>query len=149
MRKRAWEKRGLNVGMVTIVVVFTVLCLTIFAVLALSTADGERRLAEKYAASVTEYYAADLAASETAAQFVGLSPASASALADTLGFTAETRADGVEISYLTPVNEGQALYAALRVTAAGTTRVCWQLVETGTWQPETGERVWTGEDILP
>ena len=50
---------GVHVGSASIVMIFAVLCLTVFASLSLVTANYERKLAEKSAAAVQQYYAAD------------------------------------------------------------------------------------------
>ncbi len=50
---------GVHVGSATLVMVFAIICLTIFAVLSVITANNGKKLAEKAADSVTNYYAAD------------------------------------------------------------------------------------------
>lgn len=47
------------VGLLTLLVIFSVLCLTILAVLSYSTAKYERNLAQKNADAATAYYKAD------------------------------------------------------------------------------------------
>ena len=46
-------------GASALMVIFSVLCLTVFSILALSTVLADARLADKYAESVKEWYAAD------------------------------------------------------------------------------------------
>ena len=56
------EKRGgplYGIGGVTLLTVLLVLCLTLFAVLALSSAQADLRLSEKNARTVTAYYVAE------------------------------------------------------------------------------------------
>ncbi|MBR5228687.1 MAG: hypothetical protein IKV96_02485 [Firmicutes bacterium] len=50
---------GINIGSASIIMVFVVLCMTIFSVLSLMTAVNEFDTAEKYASSVAAYYEAD------------------------------------------------------------------------------------------
>lgn len=50
---------GMNVGSASLVLIFTVLCLTLFATLTLLCAKNEMNLTNKYSESVTQYYAAD------------------------------------------------------------------------------------------
>lgn len=52
------------VGGSSLLVIFAVLCLTVFALLSLSSVLAERRLADAAVASVTDYYEADLKAEE-------------------------------------------------------------------------------------
>lgn len=46
----------------SLLVIFAVLCLTVFALLSLSTAQAEKRMADAAVRAVTEYYSADLEA---------------------------------------------------------------------------------------
>lgn len=50
------------VGGSSLLVIFAVLCLTVFALLSLSSVQAERRLADAAVQSVTDYYEADLQA---------------------------------------------------------------------------------------
>lgn len=52
------------IGGSSLLVIFAVLCLTVFALLSLSTVQAEKRMADAAAAAVTDYYAADLQAQE-------------------------------------------------------------------------------------
>lgn len=63
-RKKAKKSHGINVGSVSLIMIFTVLCLTIFAILTLVSANAEYRLSKKYSASINEYYLNDYNASE-------------------------------------------------------------------------------------
>lgn len=56
------------VGGSSLLVIFAVLCMTVFALLSLSSAQAERRLADAATQSVTDYYAADLQAEEILAR---------------------------------------------------------------------------------
>ena len=50
------------VGGSSLLVIFAVLCLTVFALLSFSTVQAEKRLSDKAAKSVSDYYRADLEA---------------------------------------------------------------------------------------
>lgn len=52
------------IGGSSLLVIFAVLCLTVFALLSLSTVQAEKRMADAAAEAVTDYYAADLQAQE-------------------------------------------------------------------------------------
>ena len=56
------------VGGVSLLVVFAVLCLTIFDLLGLATVQADRRLADASAKAVADYYAADSEAQEILAR---------------------------------------------------------------------------------
>ena len=50
---------GVNVGSASIVMIFAVLCLTVFSTLSFVTAKHERKLAEKSAIAQQQYYESD------------------------------------------------------------------------------------------
>ena len=53
-----------NAGGAIIIIIFVVLCLTIFGLLSFATAFADKKLADKNLANVSQYYGADLAAEE-------------------------------------------------------------------------------------
>ena len=61
MRNEQDQRRstGIHVGSASIVMIFAVLCLTVFSSLSFVTANHERKLAEKSAAAIQQYYQAD------------------------------------------------------------------------------------------
>jgi hypothetical protein len=63
-RKKAKKSHGVNTGSVSLIMIFTVLCLTVFAILTLVSANAEYKLSEKYAKSIDEYYVNDYNATD-------------------------------------------------------------------------------------
>ncbi len=61
-------KSGVQVGGTSIIMVFILLCLTVFAVLTLQSASADLRLANKSAEASTRYYEADAEAERILAQ---------------------------------------------------------------------------------
>ncbi|MDL2300322.1 hypothetical protein LJC01_01610 [Clostridiaceae bacterium OttesenSCG-928-D20] len=57
-------RKSLGVGSVSLILIFCLLCLTIFALLTLSSARVENTMAEKYADSIKRFYSADTIAAE-------------------------------------------------------------------------------------
>lgn len=115
-----------GIGGVTLLTVLLVLCLTMFAVLALSSAQADRRLSEKNARAVAAYYRADNQGVVLMSQAVKLWPAGgarpkAEALAQDLSavFDAalEIRVEAAEERFLLsaaiPVQENQILRLSL------------------------------------
>ena len=56
------------IGGSSLLVIFAVLCMTVFALLSLSTAQAERRMSDAAAQAAKDYYAADLQAQKIYAQ---------------------------------------------------------------------------------
>ena len=59
---------GVSIGMVSILMIFVVLCLTTFATLSFVSARADLKLSKKASDSVSEYYAADSTAETYLAQ---------------------------------------------------------------------------------
>jgi hypothetical protein len=123
------------IGASSLLVIFAVLCLTVFALLSVSTVQADLRLEDSTAASVLGYYAADCQAEEI------LSRLRSGSVPD--GVTAQ---DGT-YSYTCPISDTQLL--SVQVAVAGPddyTVLRWQMVSSADWQPDDSLPVWNGED---
>lgn len=127
------RKGGLPpVGGSSLLVIFAVLCLTVFALLALSTVEAGGRLSEKAISSVEEYYAADTRAEEIVAE-----------LRSGKSVDGVTVQDGV-YSYTVPIREGQSLTVRLRLAGNQETILQWKTVSESDWTPNEDLPVWDG-----
>ena len=137
-------------GGASVIMVFAVLCLTIFAVLTLLTVESEARISASYAASVDNYYRAD---AEAAAFTVSIKRLrSASKDAETFVTAArqsgadEVTNDGgtVTVRKAFPIDNNQTLMIVL-VSDGDTIRVKnWQTAFTGTWDNTSTTNLWNG-----
>lgn len=120
------------VGGSSLLVIFAVLCLTIFALLALSTVQAERRMAEASYAAVQGYYEADTTAEAILAQLrTGIVP------------------EGVQkendiYSYQCKVSEVQALAVEVQITGNKYRILRWQMVSTTEWEADENMNLWDG-----
>lgn len=128
------RQSGPAVGASSLLVIFAVLCLTVFALLALSTAQASGRLAQHASQAVQDYYAADCAAEALLAQLrAGECPP---------GVTCQ----GDLYTYACPITEGQALEVAVQLHSnGGYTVLRWQTVSTQVWAPDQSLDVWDGQ----
>ena len=121
------------VGAVSLLVIFAVLCLTVFALLSVSTARAGQRLSDSSAGAVTGFYQADCAAEEMLARLrAGEVPAG-------------VEEQGGVYSYTCPISDTQALAVVVRVDEADYTILRWQAVYTTDWQADDSLPVWDGE----
>lgn len=131
------EKRPFSppaVGGSALLVIFAVLCLTVFAMLGLSTVQADARLSARSADAVRGYYAADTKAEEILAQLRG------GAVPDGV-FT-----DGDIYSYVCKISDTQELQAKVRVDSAQDYEILkWQTVSTADWTADENLHVWDGE----
>lgn len=132
------------VGGISLLVVFAVLCLTVFALLALTTVQADKRLADASARAVTDYYAADCTAQEILARLRRGERPEGVEILNRLG-------DGIYTArYAVPISNTQELQVEVELTedwAGYDWRyqvVRWQAVPTAEWEGDESLDVWDG-----
>lgn len=130
------EKRRFSppaVGASSLLVIFAVLCLTVFALLTLSTVRANQRLGDSAVAAVENYYAADTRAEEILARLrAGEMPAG-------------VRKNNDIYSYSCPISDSQTLAVQLRLHGTEYEILRWQAMSTVDWQADDSLPVWDGE----
>lgn len=120
------------VGGSSLLVVFAVLCLTVFALLSLSTVRADGRLGDASAQAVADYYAADYQAQTILARLrAGERPE-------------EVQVEGDVYSYACPISETQTLEVEVRLEGSVWTVLRWQAVPVGDWEADDHLSVWDG-----
>lgn len=120
------------IGLSSLMVIFAVLCLTVFALLSVSTVRADQRLSENAAKAVEGYYQADCEAEEILARLrQGERPAG---MKETNGVFA----------YACPISETQTLAVEVMVDGADYNILRWQAVSTVDWQASDQLPVWQG-----
>ena len=141
------NKKGFSppaVGGVSLLVAFAVLCLTVFALLSLTTVQANQRLAEASARAVTGYYAADCQAQEVLARLrAGETPADVA--------VSEHLEDSwhdplwVRYTYACPISETRELQAEVLVHWDGSYQILrWQAASIGDWEANDTLELWDG-----
>ncbi|MBR2383030.1 MAG: hypothetical protein IKA89_04720 [Anaerotignum sp.] len=129
------KKQRLSVPVVggsSLLVIFAVLCMTVFALLSLSTVLADGRLNQASVEAVSAYYMADTQAEEIFAKLrQGELPEEV------------TETNGI-YTYSCPISENQALQVELQKTAEGWKVLRWQAVVTAEWEEDT-LNLWDGE----
>lgn len=119
----------------SMLVMFAVLCLTMFALLGLATAQTSARLSQASADGVNAYYTADTQAEEILARL------RAGEIPDVVTIQAD------HYTYTCPVSDTQALEVEVQLTGANDyTILRWQVVSTADWTPDDSIPVWDGEE---
>lgn len=137
-----------TVGASSLLVIFAVLCLTVFAMLSLSTVQADKRLSDRSAAAALGYYGADTAAEEMFARL------RAGELPDGVTVTTYTAAkDGAAIqgsvySYTCAISETQAIRVELAQQDGVWTVLRWQAVSTTEWEANDSIDIWDGDGIF-
>ena len=135
MRERMREGKNPApvVGGSSLLVIFAVLCLTVFAMLSLTQAQADRRLARNSWSAVTGYYQADCQAQEILSQLrAGERPQ---------GVTEEGEST---FSYACPISDTQTLQVRVRLAGESYEILCWQAEFTADWQADEDLDLWDG-----
>lgn len=121
------------VGGSSLLVIFAVLCLTVFALLGLSAVQAGGRLSQKMVDSVEAYYEADCMAEELYARLrLGELPA-------------EVMQEGDTYTYVCPVSETNELQVVLYKTGEQWEVTRWNVVSTAAWESDVSLDLWDGE----
>lgn len=132
MRKRSAPPPPMSGGS-SLLVIFAVLCLTVFALLTLSTIRADSRLADAGVQAVLDYYAADTQAEEIFARLrLGEMPEGV------------IQSEDGTYWYVCPISKTQDLQVTLRRAETEWTVLQWQAVSTAQWRPEKNLPVWDG-----
>ncbi len=129
------KKEGISIpalGGSSLLTVFSLLCLTVLALLCFSTALSQQRLTDSALESVTAYYDADFQAETIFARIRA---------GDIPG---EVTVEGSAYSYSIPVTQYQTLEVALEEGEAGWTVLKWQ-VQTADIVLDDSLNVWDGQ----
>lgn len=120
------------VGISSLLVMFAVLCLTVFSLLSVSTVSADVQLGERSRDAITGYYEADCQAEAVLARLrAGEIPH---------GVTA----DDNQYSYLCKISDTQALAVTVRLEDTAYTILRWQVISTVDWQADNKLPVWAG-----
>ena len=130
------EKRRLSIpaiGGSSLLTIFAVLCLTVFALLSLSTVQAEKRMADASHQAVSDYYAADAQAEAIFARLRNGEPVPGVAEA------------GDIYTYTCPISQQQTLLVELKHTDGVWEVLRWQAMVTEEPNIEETLTVWSGK----
>ena len=127
------------VGGSSLLVIFAVLCLTVFALLGLSTVQADGRLADASAEAVSAYYAADCQAEAILARLrAGELPE---------GVEETVTPEGRTCAYTCPISDTQTLAVEVRLEGTDYTVLRWQAVSTADWAADETLDLWDGDPV--
>lgn len=121
------------VGGSSLLVIFAVLCLTVFALLGLSSVQASGRLSDASAQAVSAYYTADCQAEEIL-----------SALRQGEVPEGVRQEENGVYAYTCPISDTQALEVRVRVDGGAWTVLRWQAVSTAQWEADESLDLWDG-----
>jgi kynureninase len=145
--------RGVGTGTVSLILIFAVLSLTIFAMLTLSTANAEKTFVTRAASFITNYYEADTQATRIKAHLIYAH--TNGAFSDSLSeveaaFNVEIEyeqlaGNNFHVAFVYEVNDFHDLSVKLRLAEDRTTVLEWRVVYSQPWEYDDTLPVWDGE----
>lgn len=116
----------------SLLVIFAVLCLTVFALLGLSTVQADGRLSDASARAVSAYYQADCQAETILARL----------RQDQIPRGVSVHGD--HYTYTCPISDTQELQVEVRLDGDAWTILRWQAASTVQWDQDDSMTVWDG-----
>ena len=156
MNRPKSKSSGIGVGYVTVMIIFAVLCLTIFAVLSFRAAGSNDALNERAGNYLKEYYAADMSAKETLSRLDEIAEASRKTPFFSESFEEEAKKiEGVSVKaengirtaeLVAVINERQKLFASVTFSESGSEYKinAWQSRTSSSDEDNPGLNVWDG-----
>jgi len=143
------KTRGIGVGTISLIMIFSVLCLTIFAVLTLSTSNAEKALADRTSSFVSDYYEADSNATRISARIIeaariGQFPD----LIDGVSISYESEDEITVASYYSRINDVQDLFVKLGLDESRAVVLEWRTVFSGDWETDDSLNVFDPDDFF-
>ena len=127
------------VGGSSLLVIFAVLCLTVFALLGLSTVQADGRLSDASAEAVSADFAADCQAEAVLARL------RAGELPEGVEETATP--EGRICASTFPISDTQTLAVEVRLEGTDYTVLRWQAVSTADWAADETLDLWEGDPV--
>jgi len=139
------NKSGIGVGSASIVLVFAVLCLTIFSLITYVVAGNDKAIVDAKANLVTAYYNADAEAERILFDLIA-----ADTIPDTVRgisiHTGRDEATDTETTYFHyKITDAKALYVSLAIREDSFDVLSWHMYDTDEWEIDDSINVWTGE----
>lgn len=137
------NKNGMGYGSASVVLVFATLCLTIFALISLTSANAEKKTADRMEGIVTGYYEADTLAERILAEILA-----AEEIPDEAGGVEITtsQAGGAKYAiFYCPVSGTMELYVEVAIYEGHYDILHWEMQDTGVWEIDGGINLWDGE----
>jgi len=137
---------GIGVGSASIVLVFAVLCLTVFSIITFLIAGNGKALVDAEAKLVVGYYKADTIAENVVAEIIGADTIPDNVLG--IDITSDWNFEsGAETAHFTcPISELKELYVCIAKNGNSYDILSWQMLDIGQWEFDDSLNVWQGDD---
>ena len=136
------NKGGIGVGSASIVLVFAVLCLTVFSLITYVVASNDKALVTAEVQLVTGFYEADALSERITAEILEADYIPASVQGIDIEHYWDMYMDAEVVEFTTPVSDKKALYVRLAVRGDSHDVLNWRMYDTDEWDFNDRLNVW-------
>ena len=138
------KQGGVGVGSASVVLVFAVLCLTVFSLITLVVAGNDKALADSEAELSTGYYEADTLAEQILAEILESDsiPETIKGVDIESSWNMDLEAD--EAVYLCQISGDKSLYVRVALYGDSYSILSWRMIDTDEWTIDNSLHVWDG-----
>jgi hypothetical protein len=137
------RKGGSGIGSASLILIFAVLCLTVFSLITFAVAENERVIVEKEARLVVGFYEADALAERVLASLLGAESTADYVRNVTVGTLWDYELNA-ELSYFSiPITEHIELYVMVAIYEESFDILRWRMRNRADWVADDGLNVWT------
>ena len=144
------NKGGVGVGSASIILVFAVLCLTVFSLITFVVAGNDKVLVESESRFVLGYYEADTLAERVLNELLktesGITPDSI--LGVDIGSDYDMALGATVFYYSCPLSEDKELFVSIARSYDSYDILSWKMRDTGEWEMDTSLNVFMGFDDM-
>ena len=137
---------GIGVGSASIVLVFAVLCLTVFSLITFVVAGNNKVLADNEAKLVTGFYEAEAKAERILAEIIETKTLSGSILGVDISSMWAMEMDADIVSFACPVSDSKSLYVDVAIYTDSFDVLCWRMRDNGEWETDDSLNLWFGSE---
>ncbi|MCL2151523.1 MAG: hypothetical protein FWH57_00960 [Oscillospiraceae bacterium] len=137
---------GIGVGSASLVLVFAVLCLTVFSLITFVVAGNDKALTDAEAKLVAGYYEADAFAENIVAEIVGDDDIPDSVGGIDITYEQDFSTGEKIASFVCPISSRKELYVSVALSGESYDILSWRMFDIGQWAVDDKLNVWQGPD---
>ena len=138
------NKGGIGVGSASIVLVFAVLCLTVFSLITYVVAANDKALVLAEARMVAGYYEADALAERIVAEILDSDHIPPTIQGISIETHWDMHLDAEVVEFACPASDKKALYVRLAIRYDSFDVLSWRTYDTDEWSFDDRMNVWSG-----
>ena len=144
------NKGGVGVGSASIILVFAVLCLTVFSLITFVVAGNDKVLVDAESRFVLGYYEADALAERVLTELLkaGVDKTPETVLGLEIGYDWDMDLMANVYYYSCPLSDEKELFVRLAIHYDSYDILSWQMRDTGEWEMDTSLNVFMGFDDM-